>query len=221
MVMFMDPIQYEERISTLVTVLLALFAFLTFARTSLPDVPISTWLDIQIFKSVLMCLLGMLETLLCKYEYVGSDLATLHLQGSYRQPAQWTLSDEQPLSTGTLASRITRMVLLGTLVLLMLQTCAQIALRMHTYEEARRGNARVVTTELKKRSTDFDESAYGWAADDSGDIISAQQSVGNSVAAAIESHVNAVERAADLDGDGDVGVRGGSRGKAINEPLSV
>ena len=40
--------RYEERIGSLVTVLLALFAFLNFARATLPDVPIPTWLDGQV-----------------------------------------------------------------------------------------------------------------------------------------------------------------------------
>ena len=55
---------YNDRISTLVTVLLALFAFLTFARAGLPDVPVSTWMDQIIFQSIVMTCLGMLETVL-------------------------------------------------------------------------------------------------------------------------------------------------------------
>ena len=55
---------YNDRISALVTVLLALFAFLTFARSGLPDVPVSTWMDEIIFQSILMTCLGMLETVL-------------------------------------------------------------------------------------------------------------------------------------------------------------
>ena len=45
---------YNDRISTLVTVLLALFAFLTYARSALPDVPVSTWMDTVIFQSNLI-----------------------------------------------------------------------------------------------------------------------------------------------------------------------
>ena len=161
------------------------------------------------------------ELPLAELDAVNGRHAIAHLQGSYRQPAQWSLSDEQTLSTGTFASRIIRQALLGTLVLLILQTCAQIGIRMHKYEAARRGNARVVTTELKKRSTDFDESAYGWAVENSNEPP-APQSIGQTIAAAVEGNVNAVERAvgADLDGDGDVGLRG-SDAKVINEPLSV
>ena len=55
---------YNDRISALVTVLLALFAFLTFARAGLPDVPVSTWMDTVIFQSIVMTCLGMLETFL-------------------------------------------------------------------------------------------------------------------------------------------------------------
>ena len=46
---------YNDRISALVTVLLALFAFLTFARSGLPDVPVSTWMDEIIFQSIIKC----------------------------------------------------------------------------------------------------------------------------------------------------------------------
>ena len=53
---------YNDRISTLVTVLLALFAFLTYARSALPDVPVSTWMDTVIFQSIVMTCLGMIET---------------------------------------------------------------------------------------------------------------------------------------------------------------
>ena len=68
--LFMSPSLYEARMSTLVTVLLALFAFLNVARGTLPDVPIATWLDWRIFDSVGMCFAAMVESLLAKYEYV-------------------------------------------------------------------------------------------------------------------------------------------------------
>ena len=98
MTAFMSPLKFEERTGTLVTVLLALFAFLNFARSMLPDVPVATWLDKQIFRSVAMSLIGMLETLLSKYEYVGFNLvdpSTLMQHDRYH-PSQWDY--DQPLS---------------------------------------------------------------------------------------------------------------------------
>lgn len=54
---------YNDRISALITVLLALFAFLSYARTALPDVPVSTWMDSVIFQSIVMTCLGMVRAM--------------------------------------------------------------------------------------------------------------------------------------------------------------
>ena len=74
----------------------------------------------------------------------------------------------------------------------------------------------MVTAELKKRSTDFDETAYSWA-DASKEASADQTTVGRMLATVVEDGVNAVERATgvDLDGDGDVGRRG-SASEALN-----
>ena len=163
MCLFMQPVKYEERIGTLVTVLLALFAFLNFARATLPDVPISTWLDLQIFKSVAMCLLAMLESLLCKYEYVGKSLADHHLDGDYNDAAQWSLdaNDWSALSPFTIASRIVRMALFAVLVGLMLHTFGQMYRSWSTYQKRLTANAKLIRSELKKRSTDFEPAKWG------------------------------------------------------------
>jgi len=164
MTLFMSPLKYEERISTLVTVLLALFAFLSYARTALPDVPVSTWLEMQIFYSVLMCLIGMLETLLAKYEYAGANLVEpgTKLQSDGYLPSQWTFSAPGLVPTQT-ASRCVRIALLGVILLIMLRTGWQISMRMRKYYTMLAANSAI--TEMKKRSTDFDASAYGWAKD--------------------------------------------------------
>lgn len=44
---------YNDRLATLVTLILSLFAFLSYARTALPAVPVCTWMDSIIFKSTL------------------------------------------------------------------------------------------------------------------------------------------------------------------------
>ena len=173
-----SPDRYEERINCLITVLLALFAFLSFARTSLPDVPISTWLDMQIFKSVMMCMVGMLESLLCKYEFAGRDLAEHHLDGDYNQiPAQWSLASSEwgALSSSTAASRIIRVLLFAVLVGLMVHTAAQIYRSTYRYSQRLAKNRRVTQSETKKRSTDFEPSAWGWA-DQLSDKDAARQS---------------------------------------------
>lgn len=53
---------FNDRVSCLVTVLLALFAFLAYARGSCPDVPISTWMDSVIFQSIMMTCIGLVDT---------------------------------------------------------------------------------------------------------------------------------------------------------------
>ena len=154
MTLFMSPYKYEERIGSLITVLLALFAFLNFARSALPDVPVSTWLDYQIFQSVTMSLLGMLETIIVKYEYglapemAAKALNTFELGGTGGSTAQ-------------LVARILRVCLVLTVIFLMLKTMMQIALRMHRYYQRVGASERATSGEMKKRSTDFDASDYG------------------------------------------------------------
>ena len=166
---FMSPLKYEERTATLVTVLLALFAFLNFARSLLPDVPVATWLDKQIFRSVAMSLIGMLETLLCKYEYVGYTLLDdnrLQLDGYY--PSQWNFAG-QPLSGSQTVSRVVRCLLLAIQAILMLLTCGEILFAMRAYQKQLARSSEMALkssqTEMKKRSTDFDASAFGWPMD--------------------------------------------------------
>lgn len=162
MTAFMSPLKFEERTGTLVTVLLALFAFLNFARSMLPDVPVATWLDKQIFRSVAMSLIGMLETLLSKYEYVGFNLvdpSTLMQHDRYH-PSQWDY--DQPLSETQSISRIARCLLLATELLLMLLTMGEILFALRAYRNTLAASSRCQHSEMKKRSTDFDVSAYGW-----------------------------------------------------------
>jgi hypothetical protein len=50
-----------------VTVLIALFAFLTYARSKLPDVPVTTIMDRFIFASVAMTCMALIQTVFtCK-----------------------------------------------------------------------------------------------------------------------------------------------------------
>merc|ERR1711988_1620284 len=60
---FFDAIDYDERITYLVTLLLTVFAFLAYAHEVMPDIPVSTWMDNVIFFSTLNCLLAMVESL--------------------------------------------------------------------------------------------------------------------------------------------------------------
>jgi hypothetical protein len=62
--MFMNDYaeNYNDRIMTLVTLILSLFAFLSYVRNTLPDVPVMTWMDKIIFKSTIMNLSVMIES---------------------------------------------------------------------------------------------------------------------------------------------------------------
>jgi hypothetical protein len=161
MTMLMAPTKYESRIDAQVTVLLALFAFLNFARSSMPDVPVSTWLDWQIFQSVSLTLLAMLEALLCKYEYQSG--LRLGADGAADVPTpQWALGAAVELTPAQYVSRVARLALLAAMALLSLSSVAQVVLRMQRYRRTLRAST-ALTREIKRRPIDFDPAAYGWA----------------------------------------------------------
>ena len=60
---------FNDRMAALVTILLALFAFLSYARTTLPDLPVSTWMDTMIFQSIFMTFTGLVDNVFA-YETV-------------------------------------------------------------------------------------------------------------------------------------------------------
>ena len=156
MIMFMAPDKYEDRVGSLITVLLALFAFLNFARSTLPDVPVSTWLDVQIFISVTMSLCAMLETVLAKYEYATDD--TLKLSYSH---LTFGFDESMQLSHGQMAMRAVRTALLAAVVLGMITPLFQLVVRYRRYRKRATASRDAQLGDLKKRSTDFDDVAYG------------------------------------------------------------
>jgi len=65
---------YNDRMNALVTILIALFAFLTFARSKLPDVPVTTIMDRFIFQSVAMTCMGIVQTVVTlKVQLLGGS----------------------------------------------------------------------------------------------------------------------------------------------------
>lgn len=54
---------FNERTATLVTILLALFAFLSVAHSALPDLPVNTFMDQVIFQSIVITFLGLLDNM--------------------------------------------------------------------------------------------------------------------------------------------------------------
>ena len=63
--LFMNDVgeNYNDRLMNLITLMVALFAFLGFARSSMPDVPVSTWIDRALLRSTIMAMSVMLESL--------------------------------------------------------------------------------------------------------------------------------------------------------------
>lgn len=63
--LFMNDVgaNYNDRLANLITLMVALFAFLGYARSEIPDVPTSTWIDRAILRSTLMAMAVMLESL--------------------------------------------------------------------------------------------------------------------------------------------------------------
>ncbi len=54
---------FNERTATLVTILLALFAFLSAAHSALPDLPVNTFMDQVIFYSIIVTFFGLLDNM--------------------------------------------------------------------------------------------------------------------------------------------------------------
>ena len=71
---------FNERTATLVTILLALFAFLSAAHSALPDLPVNTFMDQVIFYSIIVTFFGLLDNMWA-YETVAWAALTVD-QGS-------------------------------------------------------------------------------------------------------------------------------------------
>lgn len=62
--LFFRVTDYHDRITTQVTELLAIFAFLNYSASQLPDVPVTTLMDWMIFSSIFMTFLATMDSLL-------------------------------------------------------------------------------------------------------------------------------------------------------------
>ncbi len=67
---------FNERTATLVTILLALFAFLSAAHSALPDLPVNTFMDQVIFYSIIVTFFGLLDNMWA-YETVAWAALTI------------------------------------------------------------------------------------------------------------------------------------------------
>ena len=182
---------FNDRISALVTVLLALFAFLTYARSALPDVPVSTWMDTVIFQSIVMTCLGMLETFIA-YETVhvlkplsnttGEDFTDetrrrlVSKGGSGGQSSVfdsdyevfWPRGGESDWSgtDGAIWCHTTlRFLVFAVVIILWVSMGIRLYWRLHCFRLMVNVNADLLKTqsaEVKRKSTDFDPSTYDW-----------------------------------------------------------
>ena len=69
---------FNERTATLVTILLALFAFLSAAHSALPDLPVNTFMDQVIFYSIIVTFFGLLDNM---WAYETVAWAALTIEG--------------------------------------------------------------------------------------------------------------------------------------------
>jgi len=80
---------YSDKLSILVTLLLTMFAFIPTIRASIPKVPFITFLDLQVFFSISLIFIGVLETfinglftedgvgLIVKYVFVAISVSVI------------------------------------------------------------------------------------------------------------------------------------------------
>ncbi|KAJ1456858.1 hypothetical protein M885DRAFT_615784 [Pelagophyceae sp. CCMP2097] len=154
--MFMNDYaeNYNDRIMTLVTLILSLFAFLSYVRNTLPDVPVMTWMDKIIFKSTIMNLSVMLESL---FAFVTETPGRTRGNRGGAFAYFW-------LHRAT-ARSLVRCFGVGSIVIgLQVSIITGLLVKWYRYNVLRTDNNRVIEeckTDAKKSSTDFKRSLYG------------------------------------------------------------
>jgi len=102
---------YSDKLSILVTLLLAMFAFIPTIRSSIPKVPFITVLDVQVFFSISLIFTGLLETvingliflevgdgvvLIVKYVFVAISAFVVFLSICFEWVNLVSIQDEMP-----------------------------------------------------------------------------------------------------------------------------
>jgi len=155
--MFMDDYgqNYNDRIMTLVTLILSLFAFLSYVRNTLPDVPVMTWMDKIIFKSTIMNLSVMIESV---FAFLTSNPGSVN--ANIRGGAFSFFWVQR-----TTGRALVRCFGVGSIVIgLQLSIIISLLLNWYRYDDLRSANNRVIAecqSEVKKSAADFKRGLYG------------------------------------------------------------